>query len=322
MSAALGEDRSLSLESVGLVAIDLDGTLLRCDGSICVQGAEAIAEAAERGVKIVLATGRSPRSALPIYKALDLTTPLICHNGALILDPPSARTLYHRTLDGEVARAVLKIGHHVSPDIGIGVEVFDRCHTRSSLTATAAPPPGVPQLIAAALEAEVEAHEHGDASAEDACGDSATALEALMEPEVDALACFEPVLATPGGVTKVMFTGEPHLLGGIQSMLHERLGEQVSFACSHLHLLQVVHHEAHKAAAIEKIIAMYGLKPGGVMCIGDAPNDLTMIRWAGLGVATMNGWPEVKTAAHCTVHSNEEGGVAHAIRKYVLGVGS
>ena len=313
-----GEERPLSLESVGLVAIDLDGTLLRCDGSICLHAAEAIAEAVERGVKIVIATGRSPRSLLRIYQGLGLDTPIICHNGALILDPPARRVLYHETLAADTARRVMQIGRRVYPDIAIGLEVFDRCHTRNSLKATGP----APQInIAAALEAEVETP-HGVTSSRGASGaslnGSALAMEALSEPEDDALAIFEPVLATPGGITKVMFTGEPDVLGGIQTSLESALGGEVSFACSHMHLLQVVHHAAHKAAAIEQVARRYGVARSGVMAIGDAPNDLSMIRWAGLGIATGNAWPEVQAAAHCVVLSNEDAGVAYAIRKYVL----
>ena len=56
-----------------------------------------------------------------------------------------------------------------------------------------------------------------------------------------------------------------------------------------------------------------------VMSIGDAPNDVGMIRWAGLGVAVANAWPETIEAADVIVESNDEGGVASALQKYVLG---
>ena len=53
------DDRLFTAERVDLVAIDLDGTLLRSDGSICFQAAEAIMEATEKGVKVVLSSGRT-----------------------------------------------------------------------------------------------------------------------------------------------------------------------------------------------------------------------------------------------------------------------
>jgi hypothetical protein len=54
------------------------------------------------------------------------------------------------------------------------------------------------------------------------------------------------------------------------------------------------------------------------MAIGDAPNDVSMLRWAGLGVAVDNAWDATRAAADVIVPSNDEDGVVHAIRQYVL----
>jgi hypothetical protein len=92
----------------------------------------------------------------------------------------------------------------------------------------------------------------------------------------------------------------------------------VAFSCSHLRLLQVVAGRVDKADALATVAEFYGIDPDRVLAIGDAPNDLGMIRWAGLGVAMQNAWDEVRAAAHFIVPSNEHAGVAHAFRKYVL----
>ena len=55
------DDKPLPLESIGLIAIDLDGTLLRSDDTLGTETAAAIAEALAQGVKVVICTARPPR---------------------------------------------------------------------------------------------------------------------------------------------------------------------------------------------------------------------------------------------------------------------
>ena len=55
------------------------------------------------------------------------------------------------------------------------------------------------------------------------------------------------------------------------------------------------------------------------MAVGDAPNDSGMLRWAGLGCAVANAWEQTKQAADVGVPSNDQDGLAHAIRRYALG---
>ena len=93
---------------------------------------------------------------------------------------------------------------------------------------------------------------------------------------------------------------------------------RVGIAYSHMRLLQVVHAEADKAAGVKRVAEHYGIPKERVMAIGDAPNDLPMIKWAGLGVAMHNAWDEVKKNAQLTVPSNDNDGVATALERYVL----
>src|SRR5690606_5046131 len=95
---------TLPADAFEMVAIDLDGTLLRSDGTIGAMTREAIAAAVQRGVKVVLASARPPRGTRPYYEKLRLDTLMINHNGALIFDAQRNRSLYHGTLDGKLAR--------------------------------------------------------------------------------------------------------------------------------------------------------------------------------------------------------------------------
>ena len=75
----------------------------------------------------------------------------------------------------------------------------------------------------------------------------------------------------------------------------------------------------HKAAGLQQLIDHLGFLPEQVMAMGDEENDLSMLKWAGLGVAMANAVPKVKAIAnHTTTRTNEESGVAETIEEYIL----
>ena len=92
-----------------LVVFDLDGTLLNSAKEV-TDTTVAILRAArqEAGVHIVLATARPPRSVMPTYNLLELDTPMINYNGALVYEPPSRRILLHRPLAAKIVRGIGK----------------------------------------------------------------------------------------------------------------------------------------------------------------------------------------------------------------------
>ena len=92
----------------------------------------------------------------------------------------------------------------------------------------------------------------------------------------------------------------------------------MTIAVSDPHLIQVVDRRVDKANAVEMIASRLGVSRQRVMAIGDAPNDVGMIRWAGLGVAVANAWEEALRVANEVVESNDADGVALALKRYVL----
>ncbi len=90
-----------------LLAIDLDGTLLRTDLSISEFSIKAIHSAIETGVDVTLATGRTFPSAVMYAKQLGLTTPIIAYNGAMIKDHAHSKVIVHHTINQEIAENVV-----------------------------------------------------------------------------------------------------------------------------------------------------------------------------------------------------------------------
>lgn len=75
-----------------------------------------------------------------------------------------------------------------------------------------------------------------------------------------------------------------------------------------------------KASALAAMCADLGIESNEVMALGDAHNDLEMLRWAGIPVAPANAQPEVKAIATEITASNDDDGVALAIERVLAGL--
>lgn len=105
-----------------LVALDLDGTLLTDDKRVTPRTRRALGRLSDRGVVVVLCTGRPPRSALGLARDLGLTHPFICYNGAVVVDPASAAMSVYHVLDEGVARDALGRLRAAHPEVLVGLE--------------------------------------------------------------------------------------------------------------------------------------------------------------------------------------------------------
>jgi Cof subfamily protein (haloacid dehalogenase superfamily) len=113
---------------IGLVAIDLDGTLLDREKRIGERTASAIRGLAGR-TKVVIASARPPRSVRMFWEALGLDTWQINYNGALIWDEKARRAVDHRPMDGGLAREVALAARRLSPEVLVSCEILDRWFT-------------------------------------------------------------------------------------------------------------------------------------------------------------------------------------------------
>jgi Cof subfamily protein (haloacid dehalogenase superfamily) len=261
-----------------MVAIDIDGTLLRGDKRLSLKVVTAVKMASKKGVKVVLATARPPRSVKEIYNILGLNTIQINYNGALIYDPAKKNNLLHLQIDPDVVLRVIRFARKKEPSMVVSMEDLDRSFT---------------DRIDPNLQTETDKY---------------------FPPAQ--IASLEEFLKQP--ITKLMLMAKPHLVQAVKPELEARFKDQVCFAASDPHLMQVMNKAADKAHALAWVAGHYNILPEHVMAIGDAPNDSQMLAWAGLGVAVGNAWTHTKNNADVIVPSNDEDGVAYAINRYVL----
>jgi len=100
-----------------LLALDLDGTLLDPFGDVTDSVREAVAAARERGLAVVLCTGRRFRTALPAARALSLSGPIVVHNGVLVKDIATGRTELDCYLPADLYTEVLAVMRELGPPL-------------------------------------------------------------------------------------------------------------------------------------------------------------------------------------------------------------
>lgn len=120
--------RAVSTE-IGLIAIDLDGTLLDSSKKVCARAAESLSRLPSMGVRVVLASARPPRSVRSIYQQLNLETWQINYNGALIWDEPNRNVVQHTPLQPPLVRAIVDRARDMFEEVLVSCEILDRWYT-------------------------------------------------------------------------------------------------------------------------------------------------------------------------------------------------
>lgn len=138
------------------------------------------------------------------------------------------------------------------------------------------------------------------------------------------IASFVPVLAenidnlVEGGVTKVIWFDDVDKIARYQREIGQYMSENVNYHTTRPCFLEFVDKDASKAIAMQKLGEHLGIKQSEMIAVGDGYNDLSMIEYAGLGVAMGNAEDEIKKRADYITLSNDEDGVAHVIKKFIL----
>lgn len=270
--------------------MDIDGTLLDTRSLLPQENAHAIIEAADRGIEIVIVTGRRFHSARAIASRLPCSVELITSNGALVKST-SGETHLRSLLPVAAARQLLEATPDFRQFCGV---IFDR--------------PRENQLIFEHIDWGARfmgpyLSRHPDHVAEmvplTACLDSEDPVEVLFIAECKT-------------IRRLIRKLEDHPGSQAYSLsLTEYLGADVS-------MLDVLNRGVTKGSALAEWARRRGIRREEVMAIGDNWNDREMLDYAGLPVIMGNSPGELKSLGWKTTRSNDECGVAEAIRTYVL----
>jgi len=117
---------------------------------------------------------------------------------------------------------------------------------------------------------------------------------------------------------KLLIRLEPEEVERYRKELAQHFGDKIIAALSHRVYIEITNKGINKGKAVAILAKHLGIAQSEVMTIGDSPNDMSMLEWAGLGVAMGNASQEVKAVANTTTLAIEEDGVARALEEYVL----
>jgi Cof subfamily protein (haloacid dehalogenase superfamily) len=256
-----------------LVALDIDGTVMREDGVITDEVIAAVAHARDLGHEVMLATGRSVAMTLPVLDRLSITPPfVVCANGAITLErDPDAPTGYRRAF----------------------VETFA---PREVLT-----------TISAHLSGARYAVEDEDGRFRFSGGDFP---EAGIEANGERVS-FEQLLEVEA--TRVVVISPEHAVEDFLAVVERMGLHKVSYNVGWTSWLDIAPDGVNKATALERVRELSGFPRSRVIAIGDGRNDVDMLLWAsaeGRGVAMGQAPAEVVDAANEVTGSDIANGVA------------
>jgi Cof subfamily protein (haloacid dehalogenase superfamily) len=258
-----------------LVASDLDGTIVRVDGTISPRTVAALRACERDGVDIVFVTGRPPRWMAPVAEATRHSGIAVCGNGAVVYDLAAERIVRTRALSVRAVRDTVTALRAALPAAVFGLETLDGYRRE---------PEFLPHhdAAAAAMAAPID----------DLLADDPVVIKVLCRDESSTA---DPMLAAARAV-----------LDGISEPCHSNTNGS---------MLEVAAIGVSKASTLAELAAERGIRAAEVVAFGDMPNDVPMLRWAGRGYAMADGHPEALAAADEIAPPCGDDGVAQVLER-------
>lgn len=264
-----------------VLVLDLDGTLTNSDKVITKKTYDAIMTIQEKGVKVVLASGRPTYGIMPLAKELKLAQYggyILSFNGGKVINCKDETILFEKTLpESELHR------------------VFD---------------------LAKKYEVNILSYED-DLIITETAADPYVRLEAKINHlNIKQVVHLNEYIYFP--VVKCIMLGDGERMAEIEPNVRKELGELFNVYRSEPFFLEIMPEGIDKAKSLERLLANLNLGPEVMVACGDGYNDISMIQYAGLGVAMENANDTVKKVADFITKSNDEDGIFYVIEKYFL----
>ena len=264
-----------------LIVLDLDGTLTNSKKEITPRNRETLIRMQEQGIRLVLASGRPTYGIVPLANELRMNEFggfILSYNGGEIINWETQEMVYENVLPNEVVPVLYECA---------------RTHQLSILTYDGA------EIITENSQ------------------DPYVLKEAFLNKmAVRETNDFLTDITLP--VAKCLIVGDADKLIPLEAELCLRLQGRINIFRSEPYFLELVPQGIDKALSLAVLLKEIGVEHKEMIAIGDGYNDLSMIKFAGLGIAMGNAQEPVKKAADYITLSNEEDGVAIAVEKAII----
>lgn len=267
------------METKALI-LDIDGTLTNSKKEITEKTRQAIFSVMQKGHKVVLASGRPTPGMRQAAASLEFEKNggyLLSFNGARIVECRSGQVVYQRILPLTLLPGLYRF----AKENGCGLITYLG-----------------EEVISAFLPdqyVETEARINGL---------PIRPVEKFVE-FVD----FE--------INKCLMTAQPSVAEALEKQLQAKYGDVASIYRSEPYFIEIMPKNVDKAASIDQLLPILGVTRESTICCGDGFNDISMIRYAGLGVAMGNAQQAVKDAADYITGTNDEDGLVEVIEKFL-----
>ncbi len=261
-----------------LVAFDLDGTLVGRDLVITPRVRAAIARMLETGILGCIVTGRMYQAAVGYARELGFDAPVVCYQGAAIVDPTTDDVLRDTPLDPSTVGEIIAI----AADVNVHLQLYRNdeyyCEQENHFSELYAQLSGVKPIIVPSLR------------------------EAFA---------FSPA-------TKAVAIDDPPRAAEMAALFKERLGAHAYVTRSYPEFVEILDPRVDKGEALRFVAARLGVAMADVTAIGDSWNDAPLLEAAAFGIAMGSAPDELRQVAKAVVGDVEHDGVAEALERYVL----
>lgn len=261
-----------------LVAFDVDGTLLGESLLLRPRVLDAIAKMQAKGIDGCIVTGRMYRSVLPYVRELHFHAPVVCYQGAAVIDPTDDTVVYDTPLPNAIAVRLVEYAHEHNLHVQLYANdrfFVEQLNAYSELYASIS---GIQPELVTSLTAAFD-------------GRDSTKAVIIAQPEV----------------------ASEHL-----PKIRELLGDSAYVTRSLPQFIEVMNAQVDKGRALTIVAERVGVTLNEIVAIGDSWNDAPLLRAAGFGIAMGSAPDELKAIADAVVGDVESDGVAEALERYVI----
>lgn len=276
--------------SIKLISMDIDGTLVNHKREMTEETRQTLLQAQERGVRLMLASGRPLSGLMDLARALGMDRHhglLISFNGSKVVDCESGEVLYNKTMTVEEGQAVLE--HMKKFRVRPMIDKGEYLHVNDVYDCN---------IIVNGRQKNIIEYE--------------SRAGHFKLREIDDLAAFADY-----PLNKILTAADPEYLQAHYHEMEEPFKERLSCMFTAPFFFEFTAKGVDKGTALAHVLPLLGCTPDELMAFGDAQNDTTMLQYAGLGIAMGNAVPELKAVADEITLSNEEDGLAAAVKKHL-----
>ncbi len=274
-----------------LVVCDIDGTLVDSKGKISSVTLNTIKKVRAKGVNVTVCTGRNITKTLPIAKKLGLKIPFVCIDGIIFYDPVAKKPVKSLSLDMAEVRELVEIGENRRTFIEVsdGYKYYKYFPDKDFL-------------------------KYDFFNKHDFIGRIKSWFGGIRYVKT-----VDELYNLTGPVYQVVLGADTEITEEIAETVRKKGYENIDVRdFLWKEYLFINYKGIGKAQGVELLCDYFGITPKEVIAFGDEMNDLDMLEYVGMGIAMENAAPEVKKIARRVTLSNDNNGVAYALKKLIL----